>query len=217
MRQGRKASLYALSVIVWGMMQIGTIPLFSSIALGDDKDDFAAKVAKAKKVYDEVKKVYDEETEEIIKKLPPSAVVLVLDCVLDTNIDRPKLSKEQFAQVKEKFNRHYDSVRSTCQPDLVKKFLARGLKVVDRAVMKEAEKEIVLSQTGVVDPKTGVQFGKATGATHIVIEKGVATLRENSIRFVESTTVTELQSALVVGIASAKFDKPVKVSQPRSK
>jgi len=193
---------HVVIAIVSGVLVLGAISLPPTV-LGEDADDLKAKEAEAKKVF-------DAEMEDIIKKLPSSAVVLILDCVVDTNVAVPKLSDDQMKRAEEKLSQQFEKHRQTCQANKAKMFLKRGLKVVDRNVMKEAEKEIVLSQTGVVDSKTSVQFGKATGATHIVIEKDVATLHEDSLNLAASITVTEIQSALLVGIASTQIDMPIK-------
>jgi hypothetical protein len=137
----------------------------------------------------------DRRWQEFAAKLPPTARVVVPDFHATANINpgAPPETRRQLQDVFAQMTRH---LRDEAERDL----LNRGVKVVNREALPHAEQEIVYSQTGVVDLNTAARFGKAVGATHIVLGRVEMAVNSPSHRYVTANVkVIETESLLLVG------------------
>lgn len=137
----------------------------------------------------------DRQWQEFAAKLPQTARVVVPNFHATANINpgAPPETRRQLQDVFAQMTRH---LRDEAERDLLK----HGVKVVNREAIPQAEQEIIYSQTGVVDLNTAARFGKAVGATHIVLGRVEMAVNSPSHRYVTANVkVIETESLLLVG------------------
>jgi hypothetical protein len=142
---------------------------------------------------------FEKSAGEILAKLPPSARIVVPEFEAHGVSLSPK-----FKVNSEQIKLNADQIRDRVGQYLVK----QGVQVVNRAVFKHAEQEIVLSQTGVTDSETSIKVGKAAGATHVVLGKYESTIQKDVIRVTTTVKVVDTESHLLLGVAILRQTLP---------
>lgn len=139
---------------------------------------------------------FNQEVIAIAKKLPANARVVVPE-VRARQINPLKTVKE------EDFRIIAEELRSGVEHLLI----SSGVKVIDHSAYKHLESEIVLSQTGVIDPQTSAIFGKVVGATHIVLVEITAIMIPPEVHLSEGVKFIETESLVVLGSAAINLKK----------
>ncbi|MEK6590956.1 MAG: hypothetical protein AABZ11_09790 [Nitrospinota bacterium] len=144
---------------------------------------------------------------EILRKLPASARIVIPEFKLqiigfETPLSDPKAEKNRLVMIEglgtewEKTRREWETIAESL-----------GLKIVDREAFKEVEKEILLSQTGEVDPNSSAKFGKAVGATHMVLFNVIYDgIKTGDTKVAISVRVVDVETMLRVGSATVTID-----------
>jgi len=150
---------------------------------------------------------FDAKLNEILGKLPASARIIIPEFKLqiigfETPLSDPKSEKNRLDMFEgartqmETSRRAWESMAENY-----------GLKIVDREAFKEVEKEILLSQTGEVDPNSSAKFGKAVGATHMVLFNVIYDgIKTGDTKVAISVRVIDVETMLRVGSASVTID-----------
>lgn len=144
---------------------------------------------------------------EILGKLPASARIVIPEFKLqiigfETPLSDPKSEKNRLDM--------FEGIRNQLETkrrawENIAEYL--GLKIVDREAFKDVEKEILLSQTGEVDPNSSAKFGKAVGATHMVLFNVIYDgIKTGDIKVAMSVRVIEVETMLRVGSATVTID-----------
>ncbi len=118
-------------------------------------------------------KIFENDLKVIIDKLPPTSKI----AVPEFKIQVPEFE----ATLSDKEDEKRQAAIITAEKSRIEKIRIRterifeknNVRIVERESFKDVENEILLSQTGEIDPKTSAQFGKAIGATHIVLGKAI--------------------------------------------
>lgn len=194
-----------------------TIVLLSySFAVAGNKDfwkDLAKGVAEG--VVDDAKqnakkekqKEFDEKVEMLLKKLPAAAKLVVLEPKVRAPEFDTMGSDPEAEDSRKKILSALESAAEGLKDNLEEHIGAIGITVMERDAFKEIEKEIVYSQTGEVDPRSSARFGKAVGATHLLILKIVYDGFETDMPTVTfSIKITEVESSIRIGTANATFN-----------
>ena len=112
-------------------------------------------------------KLFEDGFKNIINKLPPTSKIAVPEF---------KIQVPEF-ETSDKEDEKRQAAIITAEKSRIEKIRIRterifeknNVRIVERESFKDVENEILLSQTGEIDPKTSAQFGKAIGATYIVL------------------------------------------------
>jgi len=85
-------------------------------------------------------------------------------------------------------------------PTLIFTYLARSqkLSLVDRQALNTMLDEMMLAQTGVVDPETAAQVGRAVGARHMFIGQLSGFQGKKGLRIVITTQLVDVESTRVI-------------------
>ena len=116
-------------------------------------------------------KLFEDGFKNIINKLPPTSKIAVPEF---------KIQVPEF-ETSDKEDEKRQAAIITAEKSRIEKIRIRterifeknNVRIVERESFKDVENEILLSQTGEIDPKTSAQFGKAIGATYIVLGKAI--------------------------------------------
>lgn len=144
---------------------------------------------------------------EQMKKLPRSARI----AVPDFKIFIPELAKAgsdaQSEEARKSVINFFGAMTGELQQQMEQAVEKGGLKIVERDAFKEYEKEIMLSQTGEADPKSSARFGKAIGATHIIMGKvSVVGLNLGRMKIDVAAKIVEVETLLRAGSAAVSYD-----------
>ena len=114
---------------------------------------------------------FNKKVDEILRKLPTSAKIAVPEIKLKVpELDMPE-SDPELEDSRIRTIKALQSISEKLRDSLETHLEDSGITVVERDAFKEVETEIVYSQTGEVDPNSSAKFGKAIGATHLVLCK----------------------------------------------
>ncbi len=212
--------LYMKRYLYIFILTFAGIFLSYSLAASVDFDQLLKGLGEAGKKAEEEKKEKEFEIEQrskqgwlynelnvILSKLPASSRIVISESKLqiigfetplsDSKSEENRLAMFEKARTEmETTSRAWESMAENL-----------GLKIVDREAFKEVEKEILLSQTGEVDPNSSAKFGKAVGATHMVLSNGIYDgIKTGNPTLTISFRVIDIETMLRLGSKSVTLD-----------
>lgn len=144
----------------------------------------------------EANRRFEQEIIKIAKTLPATARLAV-----------PEVQAKQINPLKTIKDKDFRIIAEELRNGVEHLLISSGVKVIDRSAYKHLENEIVLSQTGVLDPSTSLKFGKVVGATHIVLVEVTAIFIPPQVHLSEGVKFIETESLIVVGSTSVNLKK----------
>ncbi len=179
---------------------ISLLSLICALAIPSNVPAEDALSEENQKAFNQALANFNKEFSEIVKRLPPSAKVVVpsFETKLIISNPNPNLTEERILE-------NASQWRDEIQNALFKS----SVKVVDRDVLRHQEQEMVLTQTGIVDPQTSIKVGKSLGASHVVIGKLVWSSNPTSLVQTFTAKFIEPESMLLFGVATFNLSTPI--------